>query len=66
MKFGFRTPSVKKSLKARTTGAAKRKAKSAFNPTYGTKGMGYAKSPKKAIKNKAYKKATKSFWDIFK
>ncbi|MCY1628141.1 hypothetical protein [Staphylococcus pettenkoferi] len=29
MKFGFRTPSVKKSLKARTTGAAKRKVKSA-------------------------------------
>ncbi|WP_244942384.1 hypothetical protein [Staphylococcus argensis] len=53
-------------MKARTTGAAKRKVKSAFNPTYGTKGMGYTKSPKKAVKNKTYKKATKSFWDIFK
>ena len=39
MKFGFRTPSLKKTLKARTTGAIKRKAKSAVNPLYGKKGM---------------------------
>ena len=66
MKFGMRKPSFKKSLKARTTGAIKRKAKKAVNPLYGKKGMGYAKSPTKAIKNKIYKKTTFSFWDLFK
>ena len=48
MKIGFRTPSLKKSLKARTTGAVKRKAKSAINPLYGQKGMGMF-HPKRAI-----------------
>ena len=57
MKIGFRTPSLKKSLKARTTGAVKRKAKSAINPLYGQKGMGML-HPKRAIKNKIYKKTT--------
>lgn len=57
MKIGFRTPSLKKSLKARTTGAVKRKAKSAINPLYGQKGMGIL-HPKRAIKNKIYKKTT--------
>jgi hypothetical protein len=66
MKFGIRTPSVKKAFKARTTGAVKRKTKSSYNPTYGAKGIGYAKSPKKAIGNKVYKKTTKSFWSFFK
>lgn len=66
MKVGFRKPSVKKVIKAKTTGAAKRKIKSSISPTYGEKGTGYAKSPKKAIENKVYKKTTKSFWDIFK
>ncbi|MGW8014753.1 hypothetical protein ACWEYY_00235 [Staphylococcus xylosus] len=66
MKFGIRTPSIKKSLKARTTSAAKRKVKSTYNPTYGVKGAGYVKSPKKAVKNKVYKKTTKSFWSFFK
>ena len=55
MKIGFRTPSLKKSLKARTTGGVKRKAKSAINPLYGQKGMGML-HPKRAIKNKIYKK----------
>lgn len=57
MKIGFRTPSLKKSLKARTTGAVKRKAKSAINPLYGQKGMGIL-HPKRAVKNKIYKKTT--------
>lgn len=57
MKIGFRTPSLKKSLKARTTGAVKRKAKSAINPLYGQKGMGML-HPKRAVKNKIYKKTT--------
>lgn len=57
MKFGFRKPSLKKTIKARTTGAIKRKAKGAVNPIYGKKGMGVL-HPKRAIKNKIYKKAT--------
>ena len=64
--MGMRKPSIKKSFKAKTTGSLKRKAKSSINPMYGKKGMGYAKSPKKAIKNKVYKKTTFSFWDLFK
>ena len=64
--MGMRKPSIKKSFKAKTTGSLKRKAKSSINPMYGKKGMGYAKSPKKAIKNKVYKKTTFSLWDLFK
>ncbi|MDT2575945.1 hypothetical protein [Lactococcus petauri] len=66
MKFGMRKPSIKKSFKARTTGKAKRKIKKALIPGYGKKGMGYIKSPKKAVYNKVYKKTTFSFWDLFK
>ncbi|MFV0504262.1 MAG: hypothetical protein ACK5LT_09905 [Lachnospirales bacterium] len=66
MKFGLRKPSIKKSIKARTTGKVKRKIKKAINPLYDKKGMGYIKNPERAIKNKIYKKATFSFWDLFK
>lgn len=65
MKVGFRTPNLKKSLKARTTGRAKRAVKSAINPLYGKKGMGVL-HPKKAIYNKVYKKTTFGLSDIFK
>lgn len=58
MAFGPRKPSFKKSLKARTTGASKRKVKKAINPLYGKKGMGYINNPKKAIYNKVYNKTT--------
>lgn len=34
MKFGMRTPSIKKSIKARTTGKAKRAVKKALIPGY--------------------------------
>lgn len=66
MKMGMRKPSLKKSLKARTTGKAKRTIKKAVIPGYGKKGMGWMKSPKKAVYNKVYKKTTFSIWDIFK
>jgi len=66
MKFGMRTPSIKRSLKARTTGRAKRSVKRAFSPGYGRRGMGAAKNPKRAASNAAYKRTTFSFWDIFK
>ncbi len=66
MKFGMRKPSLKKMLKSKTTGKAKRKAKKTLNPLYGKKGIGFAKNPKKSIDNKIYKKTTFSFWDLFK
>ncbi|EFL55029.1 MULTISPECIES: hypothetical protein [Finegoldia] len=66
MKIGFRTPSLKKSLKARTTSKYKRQLKSAIDPTYGKKGVGWFKNPKKALYNKIYNKTTKSIFDIFK
>lgn len=57
MKIGFRTPSVKKTFKARTTGRLKRSLKRSVNPLYGKKGMGVL-HPKKAVYNKVYKKTT--------
>ena len=66
MKMGMRKPSIKKSVKARTTGKIKRKAKKAVNPFYGKKGTGFIKSPKKSVKNKIYKKTTFGLKDIFK
>ncbi len=65
MKFGIRTPSLKRSLKARTTGKLKRKMKSAVNPLYGKKGMGYINNPKKAIYNKVYNKTTIGSKDLY-
>ena len=58
MKIGIRTPSIKKSLKARTTGKLKRAVKRAYNPIYGEKGAGIVNNPKKAIYNKVYSKVT--------
>jgi len=66
MKFGMRTPSLKKSISARTTGKAKRAIKKALIPGYGKKGMGWIKNPKKAVYNKVYHKTTFSIWDLFK
>lgn len=66
MKFGLRTPSLKRSLKARTTGRAKKAVKKALLPGYGKKGVGLIKSPKKAAYNKVYKKTSFSIWDLFK
>lgn len=48
MKFGVRTPSLKKSISARTTGRAKRSIKKALIPGYGKKGRGWITNPKKA------------------
>lgn len=66
MKFGMRKPSLKKSLKARTTGKAKRAIKKALIPGYGKKGTGWIKDPKKALYNKVYNKTTFSIFDLFK
>lgn len=66
MKIGMRKPSLKKSIKARTTGKAKRALKKAVIPGYGKKGTGWLKDPKKATYNKVYKKTTFSIFDLFK
>lgn len=64
MKIGVRKPSLKKSIKAKTTGRLKREVKSAVNPLYGKKGMGFVKDLEKAIKDKVYKKTTVGVKDI--
>ena len=66
MKIGPRKPSIKKSIKARTTGRAKRQIKKAVIPGYGKKGTGWIKDPKKAAYNKVYNKTTFSIKDLFK
>lgn len=58
MKYGYRKPSIKKSVKASTTGKINRSIKKAINPLYGKKGMGYVNNPKKAIYNSVYNKTT--------
>ncbi|PRR78044.1 DNA polymerase III subunit epsilon [Clostridium liquoris] len=64
MKVGMRKPSLKKSVKARTIGKAKRSVKKAVIPGYGKKGMGWVKDPKKAAYNKVYNKTTFGVNDI--
>lgn len=66
MKFGMRTPSIKKSIKARTTGKVKRAVKKAVIPGYGKKGTGWIKNPKKAAYNKVYNKTSFGLKDLFK
>jgi hypothetical protein len=63
MRFGPRRPSLKRSLKARTTGRAKRAVKRTVIPGYGRKGMGTVRNPGRSLRNKVYKKTT---FDLFK
>ena len=65
MKIGVRKPSIKKSIKARTTGKVKRAIKSSVNPLYSKKGMGYINDPQKAIYNKVYNKTTVGIDNVF-
>lgn len=66
MKFGMRKPSLKKSLKARTTGKLKRAVKKEIVPLYGKKGTGILKNPEKAVYNKIYNKTSFSIFDLIK
>lgn len=66
MKVGIRKPSIKRSLKARTTGRAKRAIKRSINPLYGKKGMGWINNSKKAAYNKVYHKTSIGLSDILK
>lgn len=65
MRLGIRKPSINKRIKARTTANVKRKMKKAVNPLYGKKGMGIV-HPKRAVKNKIYKKTTFDIFSVFK
>ncbi|MDD3341324.1 MAG: hypothetical protein PHN72_03945 [Bacilli bacterium] len=65
MKIGIRTPSISKSIKARTTGRIKRALKRSINPLYGRKGMGLINNPKKAVYNKIYNKTSVGITEIF-
>ena len=64
VKVGFRKPSVKKSIRARTTGKYKRRIKRSINPFYGKKGMGFIKNPRRSVRNKIYKKTTFGLMEI--
>lgn len=66
MKIGYRKPRVKSSIKARTTGRAKRAVKKSVNPLYGKRGVGFAKNPRKSIKNKIYHKTTFGTMDVLR
>lgn len=65
MKMGVRKPSIKKSVKARTTGKLKRSVKRSVNPLYGKKGMGFVKDPERSIKNAVYHRTTIGVRDIY-
>lgn len=65
MKVGIRKPSIKKSVKARTTGRIERAAKGAVNPFYGKKGVGWIKDPKRAAYNAVYHRTTVGVRDIY-
>ena len=64
MKFGFRKPNLKSSIKARTTARVKKAMNKAINPVYGKKGMGLINNPKKAAYNAVYNKTTLSLSDL--
>ena len=66
MKMGMRKPSIKKSIKARTTGKVKRSIKRSVNPLYGKKGMGFIKDPERSVKNAIYHRTTIGVGDIIK
>jgi len=66
MKIGVRTPSLKRSLRARTTGRLNRSVKRAVNPFYGKKGVGLVRQPKRSVHNAVYHRTTVSVWDLIR
>ena len=66
MRIGMRKPSVKRIIKARTPGRAKRAVKKAVIPGYGRRGMGFVKNPKRSVKGAIYRRTTFSVWDLFR
>jgi len=55
MLFHVRRPSPKKTFKALTTGAIKRKIRRHTIPFYGRKGVGFFKNPRRALLAKRYR-----------
>ena len=64
--IGLRKPSVKKSVRARTTGRVKRSVKGAVIPWYGKKGVGFVKNPKRSVKGAIYRRTTFGWRDLFR
>lgn len=64
VKVGIRKPNLKSSIRARTTGRAKRAVKRAVIPGYGKKGMGWVKNPRKAAYNAVYHRTTAGVGDV--
>lgn len=58
MKYGIRKLNIKRSIRARTTGKLKRRAKRAINPFYGKRGMGFLLHPLKAAYGWVYRRVT--------
>lgn len=58
MKYGIRKPSIKRSIRARTTGKLKRRVKRTLNPFYGKRGMGFLLHPFKAVYGWIYRRVT--------
>lgn len=63
MKFGFRKPSIKRSISAMTTAPLKRAILREIIPGYGKRGMGWA-NPKKAAYNHLYSMVTANPIDL--
>lgn len=57
-KFGYRTPSFKKSFSSRTVGRVSRTVRRSIDPTYGKKGFGAIKNPSKSAYNYVYHKTS--------
>lgn len=66
MKFGLRTPSISRSLRARTTGRLTRSVKRAVIPFYGRRGSGWVKNPRRAAYNAVYRRTTFGLGDVLK
>jgi hypothetical protein len=63
MKFGIRTPSLKRSLAARTSW--KRLARQALG-LKAPRGYGWLTNPKRAAYNRIYDRTTVSFWSLLR
>lgn len=61
MKFGIRTPSIRKSIAARTS--VKRKVQNSLG-LRAPRGWGWVTNPRRALYNRIYTRTTFSFWSI--
>ena len=61
MKFGIRTPSIKRSLRARTSWKRTARNASGFKAP---KGAGWITNPKRAAYNRVYNRTSVSLWSL--